>query len=126
MNTNRWMQEVNARFPVRKSKVQKAQFRQYVLQKAQEMGYAARLEEKGLLGASGLAKAHKQAAKETLVLNMDCIGVGICACRKKKHVGWYCSKIHTRHDTTYDEITLQGVADTVEAVLRQVVGKEQA
>lgn len=33
-------------------------------------------EEKGLLGASGLAKAHKQAAKETLVLNMDCIGVG--------------------------------------------------
>lgn len=213
MNTNRWMQEVNARFPVRKSKVQKAQFRQYVLQKAQEMGYAARMEEnkaictnrnivvgdmdkakvlvtahydkpatvglpmvmlpmnrpmfylvqalialvmvvfifiptgivkkltgsifcteatliglyclmmylllagvpnphnvndntsgvcgvlalmesfaaekpekiafvlfdneeKGLLGASGLAKAHKQAAKETLVLNMDCIGVG--------------------------------------------------
>ena len=45
MNTNRWMQEVNARFPVRKSKVQKAQFRQYVLQKAQEMGYAARMEE---------------------------------------------------------------------------------
>ena len=44
----------------------------------------------------------------------------------RKHVGWYCSKIHTRHDTTYDEITLQGVADTVEAVLRQVVGKEQA
>ena len=33
-------------------------------------------EEKGLLGASGLAKAHKQAAKETLVLNLDCIGVG--------------------------------------------------
>ena len=32
MNTNRWMQEVDARFPVRKSKVQKAQFRQYVLQ----------------------------------------------------------------------------------------------
>ncbi len=29
MNTNRWMQEVNARFPVRKSKGQKAQFRQY-------------------------------------------------------------------------------------------------
>ena len=83
-------------------------------------------EEKGLLGASGLAKAHKQVAKKTLVLNMDCIGVGICACRKKKHVGWYCSKIHTKHDTTYDEITLQGVADTVEAVLRQVVGKEQA
>lgn len=285
MNTNRWMQEVDARFPVRKSKVQKAQFRQYVLQKAQEMGYTARMEEnkaictnrnivvgdvdkakvlvtahydtpatvglpnvmlpmnrpmfylvqaliglyclmmylllagvpnphnvndntsgvcgvlalmesfaaekpeeiafvlfdneeKGLLGASGLAKAHKQAAKETLVLNLDCIGVGeamlmlvpkaarekypalgetarkssgipvvlgdmekcnfssdqkhfklgvgICACRKKKHVGWYCSKIHTKHDTTYDEITLQGVADTVEAVLRQVVGKEQA
>lgn len=45
MNTNRWMQEVNARFPVRKSKVQKAQFRQYVLQKAREMGYAARMEE---------------------------------------------------------------------------------
>lgn len=45
MNTNRWMQEVNARFPVRKSKVQKAQFRQYVLQKAQKMGYAARMEE---------------------------------------------------------------------------------
>jgi hypothetical protein len=285
VNTNRWMQEVNARFPVRKSKVQKAQFRQYVLQKAQEMGYTARMEEnkaictnrnivvgdvdkakvlvtahydtpatvglpnvmlpmnrpmfylvqaliglyclmmylllagvpnphnvndntsgvcgvlalmesfaaekpeeiafvlfdneeKGLLGASGLAKAHKQVAKKTLVLNMDCIGVGeamlmlvpkaarekypalgetarkssgipvvlgdmekcnfssdqkhfklgvgICACRKKKHVGWYCSKIHTKHDTTYDEITLQGVADTVEAVLRQVVGKEQA
>ena len=45
MNTNRWMQEVNARFPVRKSKVQKAHFRQYVLQKAQEMGYTARMEE---------------------------------------------------------------------------------
>lgn len=299
MNTNRWMQEVNARFPVRKSKVQKAQFRQYVLQKAQEMGYAARMEEnkaictnrnivvgdvdkakvlvtahydtpatvglpnvmlpmnrpmfylvqalialvmvvlifiptgivkkltgsifcteatliglyclmmylllagvpnphnvndntsgvcgvlalmesfaaekpeeiafvlfdneeKGLLGASGLAKAHKQVAKKTLVpkaarekypalgeaarkssgipvvlgdmekCNFSSdqkhfkLGVGICACRKKKHVGWYCSKIHTKHDTTYDEITLQGVADTVEAVLRQVVGKEQA
>ena len=55
MNTNRWMQEVNARFPVRKSKVQKAQFRQYFK-----------------------------------------LGVGICACRKKKHVGWYCSKIHTK------------------------------
>ena len=54
------------------------------------------------------------------------LGVGICACRKKKHVGWYCSKIHTKHDTTYDESILQGVADTVEAVLRQVVGKEQA
>ena len=39
MNTNRWMQEVNARFPVRKSKAQKERFRQYVLQKAQEMGY---------------------------------------------------------------------------------------
>lgn len=315
MNANRWMQELNAQFPVRKSKAQKEQFRQYVLQKAQKMGWAAKVEEsrmlctnrsivvgdidrakvlvtahydtpatvglpnimipmnrpmfyliqllialvmlafifvptgivekltdslfwteatligmyvlmmylllagvpnphnvndntsgvcgvlalmeafaaekpeeiafvlfdneeKGLLGASGLAKAHKQAAKETLVLNMDCIGVGeamlmlvpkaarekypalgeaarkssgipvvlgnmekcnfssdqkhfklgvgICACRKKKHVGWYCSKIHTKHDTTYDEITLQGVADTVEAVLRQVVGKEQA
>lgn len=279
MNTNRWMQEVNARFPVRKSKVQKAQFRQYVLQKAQEMGYTARMEENkaictnrnivvgdvdkakvlvtahydtpatvglpnvmlpmnrpmfylvqaliglyclmmylllagvpnphnvndntsGVCGVlalmesfaaekpeeiafvlfdneeKGLAKAHKQVAKKTLVLNMDCIGVGeamlmlvpkaarekypalgetarkssgipvvlgdmekcnfssdqkhfklgvgICACRKKKHVGWYCSKIHTKHDTTYDEITLQGVADTVEAVLRQVVGKEQA
>ena len=213
MNTNRWMKELNEQFPVRKSKAQKEQFRQYVLQKAQEMGYAARVEEnkaictnrnivvgdvdkakvlvtahydtpatvglpnvmlpmnrpmfylvqalialvmvvfifvptgivkkltgsifctratliglyclmmylllagvpnphnvndntsgvcgvlalmeafaaekpeeiafvlfdneeKGLLGASGLAKAHKQAAKETLVLNMDCIGVG--------------------------------------------------
>ena len=85
MNTNRWMQEVNARFPVRKSKAQKERFRQYFK-----------------------------------------LGVGICACRKKKHVGWYCSEIHTRHDTTYDESTLQGVADTVEAVLRQVVGKEQA
>lgn len=58
--------------------------------------------------------------------NTSSIGVGICACRKKKHVGWYCSKIYTKHDTTYDEITLQGVADTLEAVLRQVVGKEQA
>ncbi len=29
MNTNRWMQEVNARFPVRKSKAQKERFRQY-------------------------------------------------------------------------------------------------
>lgn len=85
MNTNRWMQEVNARFPVRKSKAQKERFRQYFK-----------------------------------------LGVGICACRKKKHIGWYCSKIHTKHDTTYDEITLQGVADTVEAVLRQVVEKEQA
>ena len=54
------------------------------------------------------------------------LGVCICACRKKNHLGWYCSKIHTKHDTTYDEITLQGVADTVEAVLRQVVEKEQA
>lgn len=314
MSTNRWMQEVGAQFPVRKSRNQKEQFRQYVLQKAQEMGYAAQVEEsrvlctnrnivvgdidrakvlvtahydtpatvglpnimlpmnrpmfyliqvlialvmlvfvfvptgiveaftdsifwteatlvgmyvlmmylllagvpnphnvndntsgvcgvlalmeafaaekpddiafvlfdneeKGLLGSSGLAKAHKRAAKETLVLNMDCIGVGeamlmlvpkaarekypalgekaqkisgipvvlgdmekcnfssdqkhfklgvgICACRKGKHLGWYCSKIHTKHDTTYDEITLQGVAETVEAVLRQVVGKEK-
>ena len=45
MNTNRWMQEVNARFQVRKSKVQKAQFRQYVLQKAQKTGYASRMRE---------------------------------------------------------------------------------
>ena len=48
-----------------------------------------------------------------------------CAKARLKKSG-YCSKIHTRHDTTYDESTLQGVADTVEAVLRQVVGKEQA
>lgn len=33
-------------------------------------------EEKGLLGSSALAKAHPQVAKEKLVLNMDCIGVG--------------------------------------------------
>ena len=314
MNTNRWMQELNERFPVRKSKGQKEQFRQYVLENARQMGYSAAMEEnrvlcrnrnivvgdvdkakvlvtahydtpatvglpnimipmnrpmfyliqvlialvmvvfifvptgivraltgnvfwteatliglyvlmmymllagvpnphnvndntsgvcgvlalmeafaaekpeeiafvlfdneeKGLLGSAGLAKKHKQAAKETLVLNMDCIGVGeamlmlvpkaarekypalgetamqhsgvpvvigdmekcnfssdqkhfklgvgLCACRKAKHVGWYCSKIHTRHDTTYDEITLQGVADAVEAVIRQVVGKEK-
>ena len=134
-------------------------------------------EEKGVLGSGALAKAHPTVAQETLVLNMDCIGVGeamlmllpkavrlqyptlgeaakahggvpvvlgemekcnfasdqrhfklgvgICACRKGKHLGWYCSKIHTRHDTAYDEITLQGVADAVEAVLRQVVGKEK-
>ena len=42
------MQEVNARFPVRKSKVQKAQFRQYVLQKAQELGIPVISEEEFL------------------------------------------------------------------------------
>lgn len=189
MNTNRWMQELNERFPVRKSKGQKEQFRQYVLENARQMGYSAAMEENRVLcrnrnivvgdvdKAKVLVTAHYDTPATVGLPNMDCIGVGeamlmlvpkaarekypalgetamqhsgvpvvigdmekcnfssdqkhfklgvgLCACRKAKHVGWYCSKIHTRHDTTYDEITLQGVADAVEAVIRQVVGKEK-
>lgn len=33
-------------------------------------------EEKGLFGSSAFAKAHKRAAKETLLLNFDCVGDG--------------------------------------------------
>lgn len=136
-------------------------------------------EEKGTLGASALAKKYPALKKDALVLNMDCVGVGeamlflapkkarkdrrydgmekavaeacglpvvfrpleksnfssdqthfkkgiaICACRKGRRIGYYCSRIHTKRDTEYQEATLCAVVDGTEAAIQHAIRKEQ-
>ncbi len=136
-------------------------------------------EEKGTMGAAALAKKYPALKKDALVLNLDCVGVGeamlflapkkaredrrydgmekavaeacglpvvfrpmeksnfssdqaqfkkgigICACRKGRRIGWYCSRIHTKRDTEYDEATLCAVVDGTEAAIHHAIRKEQ-
>lgn len=42
-----WLQEITERFPIRKKDEQKKQFLAYAVERAQKMGYAARVEENG-------------------------------------------------------------------------------
>lgn len=137
-------------------------------------------EEKGTLGASALAKKYPALKTNALVLNLDCVGVGeamlflapkkaredacyagmeeavaeasglpvvfrpleksnfssdqkhfkkgigICACRKGKRMGWYCSRIHTYRDTEYDEAAICAVVDGTEVAIHYAIRKEQA
>lgn len=137
-------------------------------------------EEKGTLGAAALAKKYPALKINALVLNLDCVGVGeamlflapkkaredacyagmeeavaeasglpvvfrpleksnfssdqkhfkkgigICACRKGKRMGWYCSRIHTYRDTEYDEAAICAVVDGTEAAIHHAIRKEQA
>ncbi len=122
-------------------------------------------EEKGMLGSAAFARMHKKVKKETLLINMDCVGdgehmlifankktralpvyekleaafagragctyvpcklekcmypsdqanftfgVAVCACRKGRYVGYYCSRIHTKHDMTCEQGNLDYLAD---------------
>lgn len=131
-------------------------------------------EEKGMLGSNGFASKHKQLQKETLLVNMDCVGVGetilffspkkarqhekfdllqrsinaqegrqvewfnmeghmypsdqsnfkcgiaVCACKKGKRVGYYYSKIHTKHDTVADAGNIAFIADGLAAMTKEL------
>ncbi len=122
-------------------------------------------EEKGMLGSSAFAAKHKQVKKQTLLVNMDCVGLGenilffspkkarkhahyekllasmnaqtgrnlemfnmeghlypsdqsqfkhgiaVCSCKKAKVIGYYCDKIHTKHDTIADAGNIAFIAD---------------
>lgn len=126
-------------------------------------------EEKGMLGSSGFASKHKQVKKETLLVNMDCVGLGenilffspkkarnhahyekltaavnaqqgrpvewfnmeghlypsdqsqfkcgiaVCSCKKAKIIGYYCDRIHTKHDTIADAGNIALIADGLAA-----------
>lgn len=126
-------------------------------------------EEKGMLGSSAFAGKHKDVKKNTLLVNMDCVGLGenvlffspkkarehehyekllagmnaqtgrnleffnmeghlypsdqaqfkcgvaVCACKKGKRIGYYCDKIHTRHDTIADAGNIAFIADGLAA-----------
>lgn len=132
-------------------------------------------EEKGMLGSNGFASKRKQIQKETLLVNMDCVGVGetilffsrkkarqhekfallqrsinaqegrqvewfdmeghmypsdqsnfkcgiaVCACKKGKRVGYYCSKIHTKHDTVADAGNIAFIADGLAAMTKELL-----
>jgi len=131
-------------------------------------------EERGMLGSSHFAKAHKAARRDKLVLNFDCVsdgdyiqfypetdmkrkdrdtldrlerafpsgegktaevvrgfgfypsdnkcfkrGVGVCALKKNKLVGYYMDRIHTARDTVLDEENLRFLRDGVLRVVEQ-------
>ncbi len=121
-------------------------------------------EEKGMLGSARFASLHKRVKKETLVVNLDCVGDGenvlllgnkrtralpqwplltaamyaqtgrtlvlqdmekaiypsdqanfklgaaMCACKKARVIGYYCDKIHTRHDKTCEQANMDFIA----------------
>ena len=129
-------------------------------------------EEKGLLGSNAFANLHKQVKKETLLVNMDCVGLGqnilffaqkkarrharydkltaavnaqtgrnaewfkmeghmypsdqnnfkcgiaVCSCKKAPVIGYYCDKIHTRHDTEADAGNIAFIADGLAAFVQ--------
>lgn len=131
-------------------------------------------EEKGMLGSNSFASKHKQIRKDTLLVNMDCVGVGetilffspkkarqhekfdllqrsintqqgrqvewltmeghmypsdqsnfkcgiaVCACKKGKRAGYYCSKIHTKHDTVADAGNISFIADGLAAMTKEL------
>lgn len=126
-------------------------------------------EEKGMLGSSSFASKHKQVKKQTLLVNMDCVGLGenilffspkkarnhahyekltaavnaqqgrpvawfrmeghmypsdqsqfkcgiaVCSCKKAKIIGYYCDRIHTKHDTIADAGNIAFLADGLAA-----------
>ena len=126
-------------------------------------------EEKGMLGSNAFASKHKQVKKQTLLVNMDCVGLGenilffspkkarnhahyeklmaavnaqqgrpvewfnmeghlypsdqsqfkcgiaICSCKKAKVIGYYCDRIHTKHDTIADAGNIALIADGLAA-----------
>lgn len=126
-------------------------------------------EEKGMLGSSAFASKHKDVKKNTLLVNMDCVGLGenilffspkkarghahyeklvagmnaqagrnlemfnmeghmyssdqsqfkhgiaVCSCKKAKVIGYYCDKIHTKHDTIADAGNIAFIADGLAA-----------
>lgn len=126
-------------------------------------------EEKGMLGSSAYAGKHKNMKKNTLLVNMDCVGLGenilffspkkarnhahyeklvagmnaqtgrnlellnmesniypsdqaqfkcgiaVCSCKKAKVIGYYCDKIHTKHDTIADAGNIAFIADGLAA-----------
>lgn len=134
-------------------------------------------EEKGMLGSGSFAGKHKRAAKETLLINMDCVGSGdsilviapkrarehalygaltkalvpegnkevvwkhregcmypsdqasfrcgvaVCACRKGRRIGYYCDKIHTRHDTWADGANIALIAKGMAALVCGMQGE---
>lgn len=131
-------------------------------------------EEKGMLGSNSFASKHKQIKANTLLVNMDCVGVGetilffspkkarqhekfdllrnsinaqqgrqvewlnmeghmypsdqsnfkcgvaVCACKKGKRMGYYCSKIHTKHDTVADAGNISFIADGLAAMTKEL------
>lgn len=131
-------------------------------------------EEKGMLGSNNFASKHKQIKANTLLVNMDCVGVGetilffspkkarqhekfdllrnsinaqqgrqvewlnmeghmypsdqsnfkcgvaVCACKKGKRMGYYCSKIHTKHDTVADAGNISFIADGLAAMTKEL------
>lgn len=131
-------------------------------------------EEKGMLGSNSFASKHKQIRKDTLLVNMDCVGMGetilffspkkarqhekfnllqnsinaqqgrqvewlnmeghmypsdqsnfkcgvaVCACKKGKRIGYYCSKIHTKHDTVADAVNISFIADGLAAMTKEL------
>ena len=147
----------------------------------QERGNAAFVlfdnEEKDMLGSGSFAGKHKRAAKETMLINMDCVGAGdsilviapkrarehtlygaltkalvpegnkevvwkhkegcmypsdqanfrcgvaVCACRKGRHIGYYCDKIHTRHDTWADGANIALIAKGLAAMVCGMQGE---
>lgn len=122
-------------------------------------------EEKGMLGSSAFASKHKDVKKNTLLVNMDCVGLGenilffspkkarghahyeklvagmnaqagrnlemfnmeghlypsdqshfkhgiaVCSCKRAKVIGYYCDRIHTKHDTIADAGNIAFIAD---------------
>lgn len=126
-------------------------------------------EEKGMLGSSAFASKHKDVKKNTLLVNMDCVGLGenilffspkkarnhahyekllagmngqngrnlemfnmeghlypsdqsqfkhgiaVCSCKKAKVIGYYCDRIHTKHDTIADAGNIAFIADGLAA-----------
>ena len=134
-------------------------------------------EEKGMLGSGSFAGKHKRAAKETLLVNMDCVGdgdsilvfapkrarahslyaaltealapqgnkavvwknmegcmypsdqanfrcgVAVCACKTGRRIGYYCDKIHTRHDTWADGDNIALIARGLAAMADRLQGE---
>ena len=131
-------------------------------------------EEKGMLGSSAYAEKHKDVKKNTLLVNMDCVGLGdnilffspkkarahahyeklvasmnaqsgrnlemfnmeghfypsdqsqfkcgiaVCSCKKAKVIGYYCDKIHTKHDTVAEPANIAFIADGLAAFVQSL------
>lgn len=47
-------------------------------------------------------------------------GVAVCACNKGKHLGYYCDKIHTKHDTICHQENLDFLAQGLTAFVERL------